>query len=651
MTAACGQGCSQCSDTTGVCTSCLSGFTLDNADRTRCNPPTQVQTSGQICPSGSFSTGSACAVCDSACGTCTGPSSRDCTTCAQGRLFLNGLCVTANADGVCDGSNLIADNLKRKCDSCGAKCTSCRIPNFTAASTIEQRQCTACIPGFFLSNGECVESCPDGTFVDSDLRTCRACDSTCRTCINSATFCLSCPSNLLAASGRCVANCPSSSFPSPSGNPSNCLTCHPDCTSCSGPSFNQCTACPPSRPVLLNGRCLPTCQKAQYFDTASSECRACDSSCSSCSGPGPNNCLACASSTNVLRNGQCVAANCNTGGNANLSPNVIAGLGVCLSELVVVPTPSGTAAPLPTVSGLDTPTVKKFKLEWWQILLMVLGCLFIFCLIFWFFWRRYKKKREEKASIYIVTSEKPKSSWFSSFAGKVKGLFRRTPKEPTVGGKKILVLHPSTHGTGYSSQPRSTYKLNELGAAEEARSGYTSSSSGHLKRYEDLSSSTTKTQTQTHTGSRTPYISPPMRSVDLENDQDDDLIRDMRSFHPERRAPSPQTQEVAFSSPSLTAAAAYARSVDPSRGDSLNRANSNGRYTAFGGRGGRGQRRGSVDSRFSDESIYSQMTGVTHVPRTPGGSEGRKLTSKFSMSTLGAPMPTRKEKQKKNGFW
>ncbi|KAJ3506097.1 hypothetical protein NLJ89_g7061 [Agrocybe chaxingu] len=69
--------------------------------------------------------------------------------------------------------DLIADNNKRECDTCGAKCTKCKIPNFTVASTVDQKQCTECLPGFFLNNGACVETCPSGTTVSSqDNKTC-----------------------------------------------------------------------------------------------------------------------------------------------------------------------------------------------------------------------------------------------------------------------------------------------------------------------------------------------------------------------------------------------------------------------------------------------------------------------------------------------
>ncbi|KAF9460295.1 insulin-like growth factor binding protein [Collybia nuda] len=394
----CQLGCNQCDDGTGVCVVCKPGFSQDPNDRTKCIPPKSATSSGQVCPDGSFGNGDSCTPCSPSCETCTGGTSNDCIICGSGRYSFNGSCVGTNSDGVCEGSALIADNIKHECDSCGAKCTSCKIPNFSVASTVDQIQCTGCLPGFFLSDGKCVESCPSGTFVSpQDNLTCTPCDSSCGTCAGSATFCLTCGSNQLASDGKCVSSCPSNTFSS-SGF---CLTCHGDCGSCSGGAFNQCTSCSPDRPVLLNGRCLPTCSKSQYFDSTSSSCQSCDSSCSSCTGAGPSNCLACSSSSQVLRGGSCVAANCQG------SSNVLAGLGTCLSELVTIPQPSGTGtpAPLPSVTGLTTPTKgsSRTPLEWWQILLMALGCAFIFLVIIWFCRRRARKQRAKRTEMFATT--------------------------------------------------------------------------------------------------------------------------------------------------------------------------------------------------------------------------------------------------------
>ncbi|KAI0085954.1 hypothetical protein BDY19DRAFT_986857 [Irpex rosettiformis] len=390
----CQLGCSQCADSTGDCISCKTNFSQNANDRTKCIPPQSVTSTGTVCPDGSFSNG-------------TSSTSNDCVICGAGKYTLNGTCVQTDGNGVCQGSNLIADNNKHECDSCPSKCTSCKIPNFNVASTIDQVQCTGCLPGFVLSQGKCAESCPSGTFLSpQDNLTCTgkhsfyyvACDSSCSTCAGSSTFCLTCANNQLASKGKCVASCPSNTFSS-SGS---CITCHPDCATCSGQSFNQCSSCPSDRPVLTNGRCLPTCSKSQYFDKTSSSCQSCDSSCSSCSGAGPSNCLACSSSTQVLRGGSCVSTACSG------SSSVVQGLGLCLSDLVEVPKPSGTntQAPLPTISGIDSPsapatsTSSTRPLAWWEILLMALGCAFIFVVILMLWRRRARRKRAQATALF-----------------------------------------------------------------------------------------------------------------------------------------------------------------------------------------------------------------------------------------------------------
>ncbi|KAF7441217.1 hypothetical protein PC9H_001566 [Pleurotus ostreatus] len=176
----CQAGCTQCADGTGACLTCKTGFTKDANDPTKCNPVQTPIPSGDVCPLRSFNDGTNCALCSPSCQSCTGPSSNDCAICVSGQYLLNGACVSANSDGVCQGSKMIADNNKFECDTCGAKCTTCKIPNFSIASTASQRQCTGCLPGFVLSDGECVASCPTGFFVSpQDNLTCTRCDASC----------------------------------------------------------------------------------------------------------------------------------------------------------------------------------------------------------------------------------------------------------------------------------------------------------------------------------------------------------------------------------------------------------------------------------------------------------------------------------------
>lgn len=243
-----------------------------------------------------------------------------------------------------------------------------------------------------------------------------ACDSGCATCAGSPSFCMTCTSNLVASAGRCVSSCPSGTTPSSSGG--SCLTCHPDCASCSGTSFTQCTACPSNRPVLSNGRCLPTCSKSQYFDKASGTCQACDGSCASCSGPGGSQCLSCSSPSQVLRGGGCVAANCAD------NANVVSNLGVCLSELAIT---TSTTTPDPTITGINTPTAPtgRRRLHWWQILLMALGCAFIFVVIILLFRRRQRKKRAQKTGLFASGQlQRGRASWKWKLVRWAEGLFK-----------------------------------------------------------------------------------------------------------------------------------------------------------------------------------------------------------------------------------
>ncbi|KAH9057557.1 hypothetical protein EDB87DRAFT_1748199 [Lactarius vividus] len=369
--------CAQCADGSGICVACKQGFTQNANDRTKCDAVQSVTTTGTVCPDGSFSNGATCQPCSTSCSTCSGPTSNDCVVCGNGQFTLGGNCVPTDGNGVC----------------CPSKCTSCGIPNFNVASTINQLQCKGCLPGFVLSNGQCVESCPTGTFLSpQDNLTCTACSSQCSTCLGAADFCLTCNGGQLASSGKCVSSCPSNTLATAGA----CTTCHPDCATCSGTSFSQ-------------------------LEAASHA----DSSCSSCSGAGPSNCLACSSSTSVLRGGSCAAANC--GGNATA---VVPGLGSVSGTSVPVP--------LPTVTGIDTPAVTNTggsrALKWWEILLMVLGCVFIFLCILALFRRRMRAKRAQQTAAFAASKniDARGVGWRAKLASLFSFGGPRVPKEEKV---------------------------------------------------------------------------------------------------------------------------------------------------------------------------------------------------------------------------
>ncbi|CAG7846786.1 SubName: Full=Uncharacterized protein {ECO:0000313/EMBL:CCA70636.1} [Serendipita indica DSM 11827] len=141
----------------------------------------------------------------------------------------------------------------------------------------------------------------------------------------------------------------------------------------------------------LFNRCVKTCAKSEYLDSASGSCKTCDSSCASCSGGGASSCLSCNSNKQVLRAGKCVDVNCGS----NSGPT--SGLGVCLAELVQVPNNPTT----PTIPPLD-PNAQQpssgggHKLTWWQILLIVLGALLLLILLLLLWRRRARQKRAQE---------------------------------------------------------------------------------------------------------------------------------------------------------------------------------------------------------------------------------------------------------------
>ncbi|KZO95125.1 growth factor receptor domain-containing protein [Calocera viscosa TUFC12733] len=392
----CQIGCTTCSSGSGICTSCLPGFSVSPSDNTACVPSTQLA-AATTCPDGQYWSGTGCATCSPVCETCNGPLSTNCVVCGVGRFSFNGTCVSIASDGTCSPpsssspATLVANNAKQECDTCPPKCTKCGIPGFNVASAFSSVQCTACLPGYVLSQGQCVSQCPTGTFVSTtDNFSCAACDSSCSTCAGSSTFCLQCSqASQFALNGACSATCPPGTFSSSGA----CLPCNADCATCSGSSFSQCTSCSASRPVISGqGRCLPTCGQAQYYDSSTSSCQSCDSSCSSCFGPGGSSCLACADKTKVISAGSCVAATCSS------NSTVVAALGLCLSDLVTVPSNNSAVAPdaQPTNPNTGTPatlsTVTTQVLAWWQILLMALGGAFILLLLM-ILWRRWARKR------------------------------------------------------------------------------------------------------------------------------------------------------------------------------------------------------------------------------------------------------------------
>jgi len=145
--------------------------------------------------------------------------------------------------------------------------------------------------------------------------------------------------------------------------------------------------------VLSAGRCLSTCAKNQFFDKTGGTCQKCDDTCSSCRSLKLFGLLEFVTGLERRNLRCCELREC------CFRPGCLS-----LRVLVVTKTTDSAAPRLPSVTGLDSPTVivQKTRLEWWQILLMVLGCVFILVAVLWCCRRRQRKKHMQKTELYTI---------------------------------------------------------------------------------------------------------------------------------------------------------------------------------------------------------------------------------------------------------
>ena len=140
--------------------------------------------------------------------------------------------------------------------------------------------------------------CTSGYTAIGNPLTCTPCDSTCGTCENLATFCLTCPggSGLYLYNNTCLAQCPTGFF----GDAGECFACNSNCLTCFNPSEIGCSSCgltsPGSERMYLDavaGTCSTTCATSYLSDTSGStspphQCNLCDIACVRCAAPNLN---------------------------------------------------------------------------------------------------------------------------------------------------------------------------------------------------------------------------------------------------------------------------------------------------------------------------------------------------------------------------
>ncbi|KFV18851.1 Proprotein convertase subtilisin/kexin type 5, partial [Tauraco erythrolophus] len=233
-----------------------------------------------------------CKPCHKKCLHCSGPTEHQCLSCANNRYLLNTTCVETCPDGY------YVDSDERQCSPCHSACVTC--------TGKHSSQCLSCKPGWYRQGKVCVNQCPSGYFAQNSTGSCERCHKGCKECVGpQPTDCIFCDTYfyLLRSKNECVSSCPEYYYENKVDN--ICERCHPSCRTCEGKGAFSCTSCVWSY-HLLSGMCNSDCFVGEYKEDQP-KCEKCDSSCTECKGPGPLNCTLCPASMQLyLEESRCL---------------------------------------------------------------------------------------------------------------------------------------------------------------------------------------------------------------------------------------------------------------------------------------------------------------------------------------------------------
>ena len=177
------------------CTSCPSTYILVN---NQCVSQCPIYTY--------YNSNGTCLNCYNFCLTCNGSNINQCTSCnsALGLYLYQGYCLSNCQIG------RFANIASSTCDNCYLLCRTCQGPTNTNCLSYDGAI------GLYLYQGNCLNFCPSGTYLNIYSSSCEACYNTCLECSSSGSNnCISCDNsliNLFLYQHNCLNNCPVGNF-------------------------------------------------------------------------------------------------------------------------------------------------------------------------------------------------------------------------------------------------------------------------------------------------------------------------------------------------------------------------------------------------------------------------------------------------------
>ncbi|EAS02540.2 myxococcus cysteine-rich repeat protein (macronuclear) [Tetrahymena thermophila SB210] len=292
----CANTCESChAENPSLCLSCYNGFyLLNNKCVTEC-PSEQYQDQiNKQCVSCS-STYPNCKICNqNSCLLCQNSyyfsPTNNCVTCSQTPIKQYWNPISMQCTDTCD-SGLQADDQNQVCRN------QCKDQGCLICNQASQNICQQCFSGYYLYNGSCVQSCPQGTSLDNSRVQCLSCiDPLCYTCnfdINNIPNCQQCVSGKYLDATNICQPCDQSCQTCNGGQPNQCLSCNSQDSNIVLNSDNTCTC----KSVYYSfesstQRCKPICgdkfktpeEECETFDSSFENVFGCDSNCKIVSG-------------------------------------------------------------------------------------------------------------------------------------------------------------------------------------------------------------------------------------------------------------------------------------------------------------------------------------------------------------------------------